>query len=35
VKVQPVDANTIAVLDGLHDGDRVVTQGAALLAQMR
>lgn len=35
VKVQPVDANTIAVLEGLHDGDRVVTQGAALLAQMR
>lgn len=35
VKVQAVDANTIAVLEGLHDGDRVVTQGAALLTQIR
>jgi RND family efflux transporter MFP subunit len=35
VDVQPLDANTVAVLEGLHDGDRVVTQGAALLAQIR
>lgn len=35
VKVQAVDANTVAVLEGLHDGDRVVTQGAALLTQIR
>ena len=35
VKVQVVDANTVAVLEGLHDGDRVVTQGAALLTQIR
>ena len=35
IKVQPLDGNTVAVLDGLHDGDRVVTQGAALLAQIR
>lgn len=35
VVVQPLDANTVAVLEGLHEGDRVVTQGAALLAQIR
>ncbi len=35
VKVQPLDANTVAIVDGLHDGDRVVTQGAALLSQIR
>lgn len=35
VSVQPLDANTVAVLEGLHDGDRVVTQGAALLTQIR
>lgn len=35
VKVQPLDANTVAVVEGLHDGDRVVTQGAALLTQIR
>jgi RND family efflux transporter MFP subunit len=35
VKVQPLDGNTVAVLEGLHDGDRVVTQGAALLSQVR
>jgi len=35
VKVQAVDANTTAVLEGLQDGDRVVTQGAALLTQIR
>lgn len=35
VKAQPLDGNTVAVLEGLHDGDRVVTQGAALLSQIR
>ena len=35
VKVQAVDANTVAVVEGLHAGDRVVTQGAALLSQIR
>jgi len=35
VKVQAVDVNTVTVLEGLHDGDRVVTQGAALLTQIR
>ncbi|WP_310448527.1 efflux RND transporter periplasmic adaptor subunit [Thiobacillus sp.] len=35
VKVQPLDAQSVAVLEGLHDGDRVVTQGAALLTQIR
>lgn len=35
VKVQPLDADTVAVIEGLHDGDRVVTQGAALLSQIR
>lgn len=35
VKVQAVDANTVAVLEGLQAGDRVVTQGAALLTQIR
>lgn len=35
VKVQALDASTVAVLEGLHDGARVVTQGAALLTQIR
>ena len=35
VKVQAVDADTVAVLEGLHEGARVVTQGAALLSQIR
>lgn len=35
VKMQVVDANTITVLEGLQDGDRVVTQGATLLTQIR
>lgn len=35
VKVQPIDVNTVSVIEGLHDGDRVVTQGAALLSQIR
>lgn len=35
VKVQAVDADTYAVLEGLSDGVRVVTQGAATLSQIR
>lgn len=35
VKMQLLDGNTVTVLEGLHDGDRVVTQGAALLSQIR
>jgi len=35
VTVQALDANTFAVLQGLSDGARVVTQGAAALSQMR
>ena len=35
VKVQALDANTVAVLEGLSDGARVVIQGAAALAQIR
>jgi len=35
VKAQRVDGQTFAILEGLHDGDRVVTQGAALLSQIR
>lgn len=35
VKVQAVDADTFAVVEGLSDGARVVTQGAAVLSQIR
>lgn len=35
VKWTPLDASNIAVSAGLNDGDRVVTEGASLLAQMR
>ncbi|MDE2430911.1 MAG: efflux RND transporter periplasmic adaptor subunit, partial [Burkholderiales bacterium] len=35
VRTQPLDASNIAVVDGLHDGDRVVTDGASLLSQVR
>ena len=35
VKIQPLDTDATAIIDGLHDGDRVVTQGAALLSQIR
>lgn len=35
VSVQALDAGTVAVLDGLHEGERVVSQGAASLAQIR
>jgi hypothetical protein len=32
---QPLDARTVVVTSGLQDGDRVVTEGASLLAQVR
>ena len=35
VKIQTLDDRTVAVTDGLHNGDRVVTQGATLLNQVR
>jgi len=35
IRTQPLDAVNIAVIDGLHDGDRVVTDGASLLSQVR
>jgi len=35
IRIQPLDAAHVAVIDGLHDGDRVVTTGASLLSQMR
>lgn len=35
VRAQSIDADTVAVVEGLHEGDRVVTQGAASLAQIR
>ena len=30
-----VDAANVAIVDGLHDGDRVVVEGAGLLSQVR
>lgn len=35
VRHQSLDAANVAILDGLHDGDRVVTVGAGLLSQVR
>ena len=35
IRHQSLDAANVAILDGLHDGDRVVTVGAGLLSQMR
>lgn len=35
VRAQAIDADTVAVVEGLHEGDRVVTRGAASLAQIR
>jgi RND family efflux transporter MFP subunit len=35
VKWSPLDAGNVAISAGLHDGDRIVTDGANLLAQMR
>ncbi len=35
VKLAPLDANRVAVVAGLENGERVVTEGAGLLAQVR
>lgn len=35
VRTQPLDAGRIAVIEGLHGGERVVTEGASLLSQVR
>ncbi|MDC8786112.1 efflux RND transporter periplasmic adaptor subunit [Roseateles koreensis] len=35
VRTQPLDARTVVVTSGLSEHDRVVTQGASLLAQVR
>lgn len=35
VRTQPLDATHVAVVDGLHEGERVVTEGASLLSQVR
>lgn len=35
IRQQALDANNIAVLDGLHEGERVVTSGAGLLSEVR
>ena len=35
VQVQALDASSVAIVAGLQDGDRVVTQGASLLSQIR
>lgn len=35
VRVQSLDAANVAITEGLHDGDRVVIEGAGLLSQVR
>jgi hypothetical protein len=35
VRVQSLDAAHVAVIDGLHEGDRLVIEGAGLLSQVR
>ncbi|MBI4742406.1 MAG: HlyD family efflux transporter periplasmic adaptor subunit [Betaproteobacteria bacterium] len=35
VRAQSLDASTVAIVDGLHEGDRVVVEGAGLLSQVR
>ena len=35
IRQQSLDANNIAITDGLHDGDRVVILGAGLLSEVR
>lgn len=35
VRTRPLDAARVSVVDGLQDGDRVVTEGASLLSQVR
>jgi len=34
-RVVPLDGTTVSVVDGLKAGDRVVTQGAPLINQVR
>ena len=35
VRFQSLDASTVAVTSGIQNGERIVTEGAGLLAQMR
>ncbi|MCX7176502.1 MAG: HlyD family efflux transporter periplasmic adaptor subunit [Proteobacteria bacterium] len=35
IRHQSLDANNVAIAEGLHDGDRVVIEGAGLLSQVR
>ena len=35
VRLTTLDGNTVAIVDGLKTGDRVVTQGASLVNQVR
>lgn len=35
IRHQSLDAANVAIVDGLHDGDRVVIEGAGLLSQVR
>jgi cobalt-zinc-cadmium efflux system membrane fusion protein len=35
IRHQSLDANNVAIVDGLHEGDRVVVEGAGLLSQVR
>jgi RND family efflux transporter MFP subunit len=35
VRVQPLDGSIVAITNGLHEGDRVVTEGVSLLSQVR
>ncbi len=35
IRAQSLDAGNVAIADGLHDGDRVVIEGAGLLSQVR
>ncbi len=35
VRTESLDAANVAVIEGLHDGERVVTEGASLLSQVR
>ncbi|WIM04817.1 MAG: HlyD family efflux transporter periplasmic adaptor subunit [Candidatus Nitricoxidivorans perseverans] len=35
VRSQSLDGNNVAIVDGLHEGDRVVVEGAGLLSQVR
>lgn len=35
VRQQSLDASSVAIIDGLHEGERVVVEGAGLLSQVR